>query len=38
MTKTYTKPTATVLGQITDLTQGAKGNASRIKWEQDDQN
>ncbi len=36
MTKTYTKPTAIVLGQITDLTQ-MKGNASRIKWEQDDQ-
>lgn len=35
MTKTYTKPTATVLGQITDLTQG-NNSASRIKWDKDD--
>ena len=36
MTKTYTKPTATVLGQITDLTQGNNNSASRIKWDKDD--
>lgn len=30
-TKSYSKPTATVLGPMTDLTQG--GGGSNVKWE-----